>query len=219
MVIVLFGKPGAGKGTQAPLLAEAIGVPILATGDVLRAAVRAGTPRGLEAKRYMEAGNLVPDDVILAIVKEALAEARFARGAILDGVVRTVPQAEGLARVLAELGRDVGAVLVFDIDDEEIVRRISGRTVCDKTTQPFMGLEPGTRCPDCPDGTLIRRKDDEPEAVRTRLEVYRAQTAPVLGWYAAQGGRVRTIDAVGSVEEVTARAMTALGLAPSAAAS
>jgi adenylate kinase len=166
MVIVLFGKPGAGKGTQAPLLAEAIGVPILATGDVLRAAVRAGTPRGLEAKRYMEAGNLVPDEVILAIVKEALAEARFARGAILDGVVRTVPQAEGLARVLAELGRDVGAVLVFDIDDEEIVRRISGRTVCDKTTQPFMGLEPGTRCPDCPDGTLIRRKDDEPEAVR-----------------------------------------------------
>ena len=131
MVIVLFGKPGAGKGTQAPRLAQALGVPILATGDVLRAALKAGTPLGLEAKRYMEAGQLVPDLVILGIVKEAMAEPRFANGAVLDGVVRTVPQAEGLGRALAELGRSLGAVLVFDIDDEEIVRRVSSRVVCD----------------------------------------------------------------------------------------
>src|SRR5689334_13200722 len=116
MVIVLFGKPGAGKGTQAPRLAESLGVPILATGDVLRAAVRAGTPLGLEAKSYMDRGALVPDDVILGIVKDALASPPYAKGAVLDGVVRTVPQAAGLERVLTELGRSVGAVLAFDID-------------------------------------------------------------------------------------------------------
>ncbi|MDF1503305.1 adenylate kinase [Roseisolibacter sp. H3M3-2] len=211
MVIVLFGKPGAGKGTQAPRLAEALGVPILATGDVLRAALKAGTPLGLEAKRYMDRGALVPDAVILGIVKEVLATEQFARGAVLDGVVRTVPQAEGLERALRELGREVGAVLAFEIEDEEIVRRIGGRLVCDKTQQPYAGYAPGTPCPDC-EGTLVRRKDDEPEAVRTRLEVYRAQTLPVLDWYRAQGANVRTIDAVGAVEDVTARALTAVGL-------
>jgi adenylate kinase len=212
MVIVLFGKPGAGKGTQAPRLAEALGVPILATGDVLRAALKAGTPLGLEAKRYMEAGALVPDPVILGILKEAMAETRFADGAVLDGVVRTVPQAEGLGRVLAELGRSLGAVLVFDIDDEEIVQRVSSRVVCDKTQQPFSGLEPGAPCPDGCGGTLVRRKDDDPAAVRTRLDVYRAQTLPVLDWYRTDGATVRTIDAVGGVDEVTQRALDALGL-------
>ena len=212
MVIVLFGKPGAGKGTQAPRLAEALAVPILATGDVLRAALRAGPPLGLEAKRYMEAGELVPDDVILGIVKDAMAEPRFAQGAVLDGVVRTVPQAEGLGRVLAELGRPLGAVLAFDIDDEEIVRRVSSRVVCDKTQQPFTGLEPGAPCPDGCGGHLVRRKDDDPAAVRTRLDVYRAQTLPVLDWYRGDGAVVRTIDAVGTVDEVTRRALDALGL-------
>ena len=214
MVIVLFGKPGAGKGTQAPRLAEALGASILATGDVLRAAVREGTPLGLEAKRFMDQGALVPDAVILGIVKEALCSERFARGAVLDGVVRTVPQAAGLESALAELGRSLDAVLAFEIDDEEIVRRTSGRLICDKTQGPYSGFEPGARCPDCPDGTLVRRKDDEPEAVRHRLDVYRAQTLPVLAWYRAQGAAVHTIDAVGTVEAVTARALGALGLAP-----
>ena len=212
MVIVLFGKPGAGKGTQAPRLAEALGVPILATGDVLRAALREGTPLGLEAKRFMDAGELVPDSVILGIVKEALATEKFARGAVLDGVVRTVPQAEGLQQVLADLGKSLGAVLVFDIEDDEIVRRISSRVVCDKTGTPFVGVEPGTPSP--AGGTIVRRKDDEPEAVRNRLAVYRAQTAPVLDWYLANGAKVSTIDAVGTVEAVTARALSALGLQP-----
>lgn len=210
MVIVLFGKPGAGKGTQAPRLAEALGVPILATGDVLRAALREGTPLGLEAKRYMEAGELVPDAVILGIVKEAMASEKYARGAVLDGVVRTVPQAEGLQRMLGEIGKELGAVLVFDIADDEIVQRISSRVVCDKTGAPFVGLEPGSPSP--AGGTIVRRKDDKPDAVRNRLAVYRAQTAPVLDWYRAQGATISTIDAVGSVEDVTARALGALGL-------
>lgn len=214
MVIVLFGKPGAGKGTQAPRLSMALDAPILATGDVLRAARTAGTPLGLEAKRYMDAGALVPDAVILGIVKEAMAEPRFAAGAVLDGVVRTVPQAEGLARVLAELGRGAPAVLAFDIDDEEIVRRVSSRVVCDKTQDTFSGLEAGAPCPKGCGGSLVRRPDDEPTAVRTRLDVYRAQTLPVLDWYRAQGAVVRTIDAVGSVDEVTHRALSALGLEP-----
>ena len=214
MVIVLFGKPGAGKGTQAPRLAAALDVPILATGDVLRAAVREGTPLGMEAKAFMDRGDLVPDSVILGIVKEALAESRFARGAVLDGVVRTTPQAEGMERALKELGRPLDAVLFFDIDDEEIVRRISGRLVCDVCQTPFTGLDVGTPCPRLTGGDgghLVRRKDDEPDAVRTRLEVYKRQTLPVLAWYEQQGVKVATIDAVGSVDEVTARALRAVG--------
>lgn len=211
MNIVLFGKPGAGKGTQAPLLAEQLGVPTLATGDVLRAAVREGTPLGLEAKAAMERGDLVPDAVILGIVKETLARPAYARGVILDGVVRTVPQAEGLEKVLRELGRRVDAVLCFDIDNEEIVRRLSQRTVCEKCQTPRMHAEPGEPCrqPGC-DGTLVRRKDDEPDAIRRRLAVYEEQTAPVLDWYRTRGARIAMIDAVGDVNAVTQRARAAL---------
>ena len=214
MIILLFGKPGAGKGTQAPRLAEALGVPTLATGDVLRAAVREGTPLGLEAKGCMDRGELVPDPVILGIVKEALAQPRFAAGVVLDGVVRTVPQAEGMERVLGDIGRQLDAVVVFDIDDEEIVRRIGGRTVCDVCQTPFTGREPGEACPlpTRDGGHLVRRKDDEPEAVRRRLAVYRDQTLPVLDWYRTHGGRVLEIDAEGAMDAVTARALQALGL-------
>ena len=209
MIIVLFGKPGAGKGTQAPLLAAALGVPTLATGDELRAAIRNGTPLGLEAKSYMDRGDLVPDSVILGIIKQALSEPRNAAGVLLDGVVRTVPQAEGLAAACAELGTKVDAVLCFDIDDEEIVRRLADRTVCESCQSPYTGREPGTAC-DKDGGRLVRRKDDEPEAIRNRLEVYERQTAPVLKWYRDQGTRVAVIDAVGSVQDVTARALGAL---------
>ena len=131
MIIVLFGKPGAGKGTQAPLMAQELDVPTLATGDVLRAALRAGTPLGLEAKSFMDRGDLVPDSVILGIVAEELGRPQYARGAILDGVVRTVPQAEGLKTMLKSLNRSVDAVVAFDIDNDEIVRRLSSRTVCE----------------------------------------------------------------------------------------
>src|SRR5476651_212742 len=209
MIIVLFGKPGAGKGTQAPLLAAALGVPTLATGDVLRAAIGAGTPLGLEAKSYMDRGDLVPDAVILGIMKQALSEERHAGGVVLDGVVRTVPQAEGLAKVTEELGTKVDAVLVFDIDDDEIVRRLAGRTVCEKCQTPYTGREPGSKC-DKDGGTLVRRKDDEPGAIRNRLEVYRRQTEPVLQWYRDYGTKVAVIDAVGTVQDVTTRALGVL---------
>jgi adenylate kinase len=209
MNIVLFGKPGAGKGTQATLLADALGLPTLATGDVLRGAVREGTPLGKAAKAAMDRGDLVPDDVILGIMKDTLAKPPYARGVLLDGVVRTVPQAVGLERVFSELGRSVDVVLAFDIDNEEIVRRLSGRTVCENCQTPYTGREPGTACDKC-GGTLVRRKDDEPEAIRRRLQVYEAQTAPVFDWYSRKGARVALVDAVGSVNDVTARALRAL---------
>lgn len=210
MIIVLFGKPGAGKGTQAPLLAKSLDVPTLATGDVLRAALRAGTTLGLEAKSFMDRGDLVPDSVILGIVAEELAQPQYAKGAILDGVVRTVPQADGLEKMLKAVGRKVDAVLAFDIDNDEIVHRLSGRTVCEKCQTPYTGREAGTACDKC-GGTLVRRKDDDPEAIRTRLRVYDEQTAPVLDWYKQNGTTVAVIDAVGAVDDVTSRALKGLG--------
>lgn len=210
MDIVLFGKPGAGKGTQAPRLAEAIGGATLSTGDVLRAAVKGGTKLGLEAKGYMDRGDLVPDAVILGIVGEALAQPKYAKGTILDGVVRTVPQAEGLRDQLKKLGRKVDAVVAFDIDDGEIVKRMSSRTVCSNCQTPYSDRKPDTTCDKC-GGTLTRRKDDEPAAVQNRLDVYTAQTAPVFEWYKKSGAKIAEVNAIGSVDEVTQRALKALG--------
>jgi adenylate kinase len=212
MIIVLFGKPGAGKGTQAPLLAKALDVPTLATGDVLRAAKRAGTRLGLEAKGYMDRGELVPDSVILGILAEELRQPQYAKGVILDGAVRTVPQAEGLEKMLDSLGRKLDAVLVFDIDNDEIVRRLSDRTVCENCQTPYTGRKVGDVCDKC-GGALMRRKDDDPAAIRTRLRVYDDETAPVLGWYKRNGDRVAVVNAVGAVDDITSRALDALGAA------
>lgn len=210
MNILLFGKPGAGKGTQAPRLSEELGVPTLATGDVLRTAVREGTPRGKQAKAFMDRGDLVSDDVILGIMGEVLATPEYARGVVLDGVVRTVPQAEGLAKVLKTLKRKLDAVLVFDIANDEIVRRLSGRTVCETCQTPYTGRQPGEKCEKC-GGTLVRRKDDDPPSIRNRLSVYDSQTAPVFDWYTRNGTRVATVNAVGQVSDITSRALKALG--------
>jgi adenylate kinase len=210
MIIVLFGKPGAGKGTQAPLLSAALNLPTLATGDTLRSAIRHGTPLGLEAKSFMDRGDLVPDTVILKIAAEELSKPAYANGVILDGVVRTVPQAEGLTKMLKDLGdKQVDAVLAFDIDSEDIVQRLSGRVVCEKCQTPYTGRAAGDVCEKC-GGTLVRRKDDDPKAVRTRLAVYDEQTAPVLDWYQRAGNKVVIVNAVGSVEEVKGRALEAL---------
>jgi adenylate kinase len=210
VIIVLLGPPGAGKGTQADKLAERLGIPKIATGDVLRAAVRDGTKRGKEAKAYMDRGDLVPDSVILGILQDVMTSPATKKGAILDGAVRTVPQAEGLGVTLAEIGKKVDKVLLFDVDDDELVKRLSTRTVCEGCQTPYMGRSPGADCAKC-GGKLVRRKDDEPEAVRNRLEVYRTQTEPVIDWYGDNKMKVLKIDADGSVDDVTARALEALG--------
>ena len=209
MIIVLLGPPGAGKGTQADLLASKLGIPKIATGDVLRAALRDGTKRGREAKMYMDRGDLVPDSVILGILRDVMTSPATKKGAILDGAVRTVPQAEGLATMLAQIGKKVDKVLLFDVDDDELVRRLSTRTVCENCQTPYMGRDPGGKCEKC-GGTLVRRKDDEPEAIRNRLRVYRRQTEPVIDWYGDNKMKVLKIDADAPVEQVTARALKAL---------
>jgi adenylate kinase len=210
-IVVLLGPPGAGKGTQAQRLAADLGIPQFATGDILRAAAKAGTPLGLKAKSFMDTGALVPDEVILGIMKDALAAPQATRGAILDGVVRTVPQAEGLQRTLDDLGRRVSHVLLFDVQDDEVVKRISSRTECSVCHKPFTGRNPKDTCDFCGAGELVRRKDDEPDTVRKRLEVYRRQTEPVIEWYRTHGVPVQRIDAVGTLDQVHQRLLDALG--------
>ncbi len=209
MIIVLLGPPGAGKGTQGERIAARLGIPKIATGDVLREAIRNGTQQGLAAKVYMDRGDLVPDDVILGIMRDVLSSPATAKGAILDGVVRTVPQAEGLAKLVGELGRKVDKYVLFEVPDDELIRRISGRTVCEKCQTPYMGLDPGTVCRKC-GGKLVRRADDEPEAVQQRLRAYRAQTAPVIEWARDNDFDVIEIDATGDIDVITNRAMRAL---------
>jgi adenylate kinase len=205
-LVVLLGPPGAGKGTQAQLLSATLGIPQLATGDILRAAAKAGTPLGLKAKSFMDSGALVPDDVILGIMKDSLTT----QGAILDGVVRTVPQAEGLNTMLAGLNRPLNAVILFEIPEDELVRRLSDRVVCEGCQTPYMGRNPGETCQKC-GGKLVRRKDDEPEAVRNRLVAYKKQTAPVIDWYRTHGVPVHEINAVGTVDDVHQRVLRAIG--------
>ncbi len=214
MIVVLLGPPGAGKGTQGERVAAALGVPKISTGDVLRAAATAGTTLGLEAKAYMDRGDLVPDAVILGIMKDTLSAPEQARGVVLDGVVRTVPQAEGLTRVAAEVGKQVDVILLFEIADDLLVARLSARATCAACHAPVAGRQPGephAECPESPKGTLVRRADDEPDAIRNRLKVYKAQTEPVVAWYRAHGGNVQAIDGTGSFEEVAQRALRAVG--------
>lgn len=215
MIVVLLGPPGCGKGTQGERLAAALKVPKISTGDVIRAAIKNGTPLGLEAKSHYDRGDLVPDPLIMDIIRETLAAPEQSRGAVLDGVVRTTPQAEGIAGVLLGLGRTLDLVLMFQIADEELVRRLSSRVVCEACQSPFSGRNVGELHAEClktPKGHLVRRKDDEPDAIRNRLKVYQAQTAPVLAWYKANSGPLAEIDALGSVDEVTARVMKAARL-------
>lgn len=205
-----MGPPGAGKGTQGALLARRYGIPRYATGDILRAARREGTELGREAQRFMEAGELVPDDVILGMMRERLASDEAADGFLLDGFPRTVEQAEGLSELLDDVDRELDAVVDLQVPDEEIVRRLSSRRVCSRCGQVAPAdHDPDRPCPEC-GGELRRRPDDEPETVRRRLEVYRDETAPVLEWYRRSDVEVIEVLGRGEVAEVNDRLVEAL---------
>jgi adenylate kinase len=207
MRVAFLGPPGAGKGTQARELAGAWGIPQVATGDMLREAVAAGTPLGREAKRYMDQGALVPDDVVVGAMKDRLAQPDAARGFILDGFPRTIGQAEALTQLLKELGQELEAVVYFDVAEPELLRRLTGRRVCRQCGASFhLASAPPTRdgvCDRC-GGELYQREDDGEATVAHRLRVYARQTAPLLDYYRART-LLRPIAGEGVVDGVRAQ--------------
>jgi adenylate kinase len=210
--IVLVGPPGAGKGTQAQFIASHQSIPKISTGDIFRANVSQGTPLGQKAKAYMEAGDLVPDEVTIAMVRDRLAEEDARDGFLLDGFPRNVAQAEVLDKMLSEMGTALDVVLELVVDDDEVVRRLSGRRTCRSCAHVWhIDFDPPAKddvCDHC-GGELFQRDDDREETIRHRLEVYADQTAPLVGYY-AQRGLLVGIDATGPVEDVTERAIAAL---------
>ena len=202
--LVLFGPPGAGKGTQAQRLVEDFNLRYLATGNMLREGVRNGSELGHKAKEYMDRGDLVPDDLIIAMIKECLSTPDASRGFILDGFPRTVGQAEALDEELEHLGRHLSAALLFDVPEEEVVRRLSGRRVCVKGQHNFhVEFDPPKHPDRCDvDGSrLIVREDDKPEVVERRLAQYREKTAPLMGYYEKKS-ILRRVDAARSADQV-----------------
>jgi adenylate kinase len=215
MVIILFGPPGAGKGTQGDLLAASAKLRKLSTGDLLREAMRAGTSLGIEAKRYYDAGELVPDQLIVGLVKQTILENPEEGGFILDGFPRTIAQARALDDMLAEVGQPLQAVLVLDVDDAEIVKRLSGRRACPNCSAVYHDLFDPPRTPGVCDrcgADLIQRTDDQPETIQRRLDVYRQQTAPVLEHYRKGQTPVITLAGDRPIEVVQTELKQVLGL-------
>ena len=208
MRLILLGAPGAGKGTQAEILSRELGIPTISTGNILRAAIKEGTPVGLKAKAIIEAGALVPDEVILGIVEERLAREDCANGFILDGVPRTIPQAQALE----DMGVVIDAALSIEIEDETIVERMSGRRTCKNCSQTFHVIyNPPKKenvCDFC-GGELSVRRDDAPETVRARLETFHRETEPLKAFYEERGKLIR-VDNQPSIEETTAAIRSAL---------
>jgi len=213
MRIILLGAPGVGKGTQGKLVAQAFGIPAIATGDILRGAVEAGSELGRKAHSFMERGDLVPDDIIIGVVEERLAQSDATNGFLLDGFPRTVAQAEALDAMLLKNGWPVDAIIAIDVDEEALVSRLSGRSTCpncgaiyhSETAPPKVA---GT-CDNC-GSDLVIREDDRPEAVRRRLGVYREKTAPVMDFYSANG-RLKIVNGAQAREDVTQDLMAVLG--------
>ncbi len=210
--VVMVGPPGAGKGTQAGRISQAYGIPHVATGDIFRANVRQGTELGEQAKQYMDRGELVPDDIVIGMVHDRLREDDVAEGFVLDGYPRTITQAQALEEFLADLDQPLDVVLRFDIDEDEIIRRITGRRVCNDCGAnyqvEFSPPEQEGVCDRC-GGSLVQREDDTEEVVRNRLEVYRRDTEPLELFY-WQRSLLRDVDAVGPLDEVTKRALEVL---------
>jgi len=210
MKLILLGAPGAGKGTQAEILSRMCNIPTISTGNILRAAMKNCTPVGLKAKEYVESGKLVPDDVIIGIVRERLAEDDCANGYILDGMPRTIPQAQALE----DAGIEIDVALSLEISDEEIIDRMSGRRVCKNCGATYhiknIPSKVEGKCDNC-GGDLIIRKDDAPETVKDRLAVYHKETEPLKDFY-AQRGKLKTVASNSTVDEMTKAVVKALGL-------
>ena len=215
MRLLFLGPPGAGKGTQARELAREWGVPQVATGDMLREAMAAGTPLGREAKQYYDRGELVPDDVILKMVAERFAQPDATQGFILDGFPRTIAQADGLGAMLETLGHKIDGAIYFDVSEPELIRRLTGRRLCRQCQTPFHVVSaPPKRegiCDKC-GGELYQRVDDSEATVRNRLEVYERQTAPLLDYY-RQRGLLRTVSGEGTVDKIRQDLREAAGAA------
>ena len=205
MRLVLVGPPGAGKGTQAQFLAAHYSIPHIATGDIFRANLKAGTPLGIQAKAFMDKGELVPDSVTNEMVRDRLLQDDAVNGFLLDGFPRNVAQAEVLRANLAEKATPLTAVLELSIDNAEIVARLSSRRTCKECGLPTVHTD---KCPTC-GGDVYQREDDKAEVITRRLEVYEEQTAPIVSFYRSEGLLI-TVSAIGSVEEITERAISAL---------
>ncbi|WP_136516433.1 adenylate kinase [Geomonas edaphica] len=212
MNLILLGPPGVGKGTQAKLLIDRFGIPQISTGDILRAAVKDLTPMGVKAKGFMDAGALVPDEVVIGIVEERLAQPDCQKGFILDGFPRTVPQADALGKVLSGMGKQIDHVVSLSVDKDELLKRLTGRRACSKCGAgyhvDFAPSKVAGVCDAC-GGDLFQREDDKEATILNRLAVYEAQTAPLISYYGA-AGVLRSVDGLGTVDGVQAEILAVL---------
>ncbi|HBE78306.1 MAG TPA: adenylate kinase [Firmicutes bacterium] len=216
MNLILLGPPGAGKGTQAELLVERFKTPHISTGDIFRAAIKEGTPLGTEAKRYMDSGQLVPDEVVIGIVNERLLKSDCKNGFLLDGFPRTVPQADALDRFLQSNGRKIDAVINIEVESAVLLKRLTGRRVCRNCAAVYhIESKPAKNtgiCDHC-GGEVYQRDDDAPATVSKRLEVYAAQTEPLISYY-RQKGILHSFDGIKPIKEVFEKVCQALGAIP-----